>query len=75
MTTILLFLAFGSPHTAFADATTSMIALPAGFTSDLTAAANQQISNFSPLLLLILGLLLALVAVGALISFLTRGHK
>jgi uncharacterized membrane protein len=49
--------------------------LPSGFVSDLTTNANTQIANFSPMLLLIMGLLLALIAVGALISFLTRGHK
>lgn len=47
-----------------------MIELPLNFVSDLTASANTQIANFSPLLLLIMGVMLALVAVGALISFL-----
>lgn len=46
-----------------------MIELPAGFTTSLIANANTQIANFSPLLLLIMGLALALIAVGALISF------
>lgn len=46
-----------------------MIELPTGFTADLVANANTQIANFSPLLLLIMGLLLALLALGALISF------
>jgi len=49
-----------------------MIELPVNFVTNLTANANTQISNFAPLVLLIMGLLLALVAVGALISFL---HK
>lgn len=46
-----------------------MIELPSNFTSSLIANANDQIANFSPLLLLIMGLMLALIAVGALISF------
>jgi len=46
-----------------------MIELPIDFTTDLVANANTQISNFSPLLLLIMGLGLELIAVGALISF------
>lgn len=49
-----------------------MIELPIDFTTDLIANANTQIANFSPLLLLIMGLLLALLAVGALISFVNR---
>lgn len=47
-----------------------MIELPVDFISNLTASANTQISNFSPLLIMIMGLLLALLAIGALISFL-----
>jgi hypothetical protein len=47
-----------------------MIELPVDFTTDLVVNANTQIANFSPVLLLIMGLALALVAVGALISFL-----
>jgi hypothetical protein len=46
-----------------------MIELPVNFTTDLLANANEQIANFSPLVLLIMGLGLALIAVGALISF------
>ena len=46
-----------------------MIELPANFVTNLTANANTQIANFSPLLLLIMGLALALIALGALISF------
>jgi len=46
-----------------------MIELPENFVTDLTTNANTQIGNFSPLLLLIMGLALALIAVGALISF------
>jgi hypothetical protein len=49
-----------------------MIELPTGFIAGLTANANTQIANFSPLILLIMGLLLALTAVGALISFINR---
>lgn len=49
-----------------------MIELPTDFITDLTANANTQIANFSPLLLLIMGLLLALLAVGALISFVNK---
>jgi hypothetical protein len=47
-----------------------MIQLPTGFITDLTSSANTQIANFAPLLTLILGLLLALFALGALIRFL-----
>jgi hypothetical protein len=46
-----------------------MIELPIDFTTDLITNANTQIGNFSPLILLIMGLGLALIAVGALISF------
>lgn len=46
-----------------------MIELPLNFSTDLVANANTQISNFSPLLLLVMGLALALLAIGALISF------
>jgi len=73
ITNTILSIIFGSASVAVAS--TTMIELPAGFVSDLTTNANTQISNFSPMLLLIMGLLLALIAVGALISFLTRGHK
>jgi hypothetical protein len=48
----------------------TMIELPSTFVSDLIAAANTQIANFAPLLLLILGLGLSLLAIGALIKFL-----
>lgn len=72
-TTIILTTIFGAARVA--EASTTMIQLPTGFVSDLTDNANTQISNFAPMLTLILGLLLALIAVGALISFLTRGHK
>lgn len=47
-----------------------MIELPLDFVTDLTANANTQIANFSPLLLLIMGLAVALLAIGALIKFL-----
>jgi uncharacterized membrane protein len=47
-----------------------MIELPTGFTAGLIANANEQIANFSPLLLVVLGLTLSLIAVGALIRFL-----
>lgn len=46
-----------------------MIELPVDFTTNLIANANEQIANFSPLLLLIMGIALALLAVGGLISF------
>jgi len=45
-----------------------MIELPVNFTTDLIANANTQIANFSPVLLLIMGLALALIAVGSLIT-------
>jgi len=46
-----------------------MIELPVDFVTDLVANANTQIANFSPVLLLVMGLGLALLALGALISF------
>lgn len=46
-----------------------MIELPINFVTDLIANANTQIANFSPLILLIMGLGLSLIAVGALVSF------
>jgi len=45
-----------------------MIELPTDFVTDLISMANEQIANFSPLLLLIMGVSLALLAVGALIK-------
>jgi hypothetical protein len=47
-----------------------MIELPTTFVTDLIASANTQIANFAPLLVLILGLALSLLAIGALIKFL-----
>jgi uncharacterized membrane protein len=47
-----------------------MIELPTDFTTNLLANANEQITNFSPLLVVVLGLALSLVAIGALIKFL-----
>lgn len=47
-----------------------MIELPVDFTSDLIANANEQIANFSPVLLVILGISLSLLAIGAIIRFL-----
>jgi len=49
-----------------------MIELPVDFVTDLTTNANTQIANFSPFILLIMGLLLALIAVGALIKFINK---
>lgn len=49
-----------------------MIELPVDFVTDLVANANTQIANFSPLLLMIMGLLLALLAIGALVSFINH---
>jgi hypothetical protein len=47
-----------------------MIELPVGFTDSLIANANEQIANFSPLLLVILGIAVSLIAIGAIIRFL-----
>lgn len=47
-----------------------MVELPLNFVTDLVANANTQIANFSPVITLVLGLALALIAVGALIRFL-----
>lgn len=46
-----------------------MIQLPTNFVTDLVSNANTQIANFSPLLLVILGVALSLMAIGALIKF------
>jgi hypothetical protein len=51
-----------------------MIELPANFTANLTANANEQIANFAPVLLLIMGVLLSVLVIGALISFINRKH-
>lgn len=56
-------------HGARPSAPHHMIELPVNFVTDLTANANEQIANFSPLILLIMGVGLALIALGALISF------
>lgn len=47
-----------------------MIELPTDFTTNLTASTNSQIAEFSPVLILILGLILAIFAIRALLSFL-----
>jgi len=47
-----------------------MIELPTNFVSGLVTNANTQIANFTPLLLVILGVALSLMAIGALIKFL-----
>lgn len=47
-----------------------MIELPVNFTADLITNANEQIANFSPVLLVILGISLSLLAIGAIIRFL-----
>lgn len=49
-----------------------MIELPTNFITDITSNANTQIANFSPLLVFIMGLLLALIAIGAILSFLRK---
>lgn len=46
-----------------------MVELPNTFVDDLISNANTQIANFSDVLLLILGMSLALFAIGALIRF------
>lgn len=51
---------------------TNMIELPAGFVTAIASSTNTQIANFSPIVVLIMGLLLAVVAIGFLIRFL---HK
>jgi len=49
-----------------------MIELPTNFVTDLTAAANTQFANFSSLEVLVVGLLLALLALGAIIAFVRK---
>lgn len=49
-----------------------MIELPVNFATNLASSTNEQIANFAPVLLLVMGLLLAVIAIGFLIRFL---HK
>lgn len=51
---------------------TTMIELPSGFVTGIASSTNEQIANFSPLVILIVSLLLAVTAIGFLIRFL---HK
>lgn len=46
-----------------------MIELPTTFIADLTASANTQIGEFSPILILVLGIVLALFILRAMIGF------
>lgn len=48
------------------------IELPVDFVPDLTASANAQIGSFSPVLILVMGLGLALLAMSALVIMLKR---
>ncbi len=50
-----------------------MIELPNNFVSDMTAAASAQLANFSSFETTIIGLLLALLALGALVAFVHPG--
>jgi len=47
-----------------------MIELPVNFVTDLLTNANTQIANFAPFLVVIIGLALSLLVVGAIIKFL-----
>jgi len=47
-----------------------MIELPLDFVPDLITSANTQIANFAPVLILILGISLSLLAIGSIIKFL-----
>jgi len=51
---------------------TTTIQLPAGFASDVLMQATALLSNFGGYITLIIGILLGLLAIGALIGFL---HK
>lgn len=46
-----------------------MIELPSNFVTNLLSNANTQIANFSDVLTLVIGLLLAILAIGTLIRF------
>jgi uncharacterized membrane protein len=46
--------------------------LPAGFASDIVGQASLLFTSFSPYITLIVGILLALLAIGVLISYLHR---
>jgi len=49
-----------------------MIELPVNFATNLASTTNDQIANFSPVVLLVMGLFLAVIAIGFLVRFL---HK
>lgn len=49
-----------------------MIELPTNFATNLTAKATEQISNFSDVLLIVIGLLLTVMAIGALINMIKK---
>lgn len=46
-----------------------MIELPANFTSQVGTSASELIGNFSPYITMILGTLLAVFAIGAIITW------
>lgn len=62
----------GSYFGAFPQRLVYMIELPENFVTGLVTNANSQITNFSDLLLLIMGVLLAVTVIGALIAMLTH---
>jgi len=45
-----------------------MVELPSNFSTAVATSASQQIANFDGILVLVVGLLLSLLAVGALIK-------
>ena len=61
-----------APTFSFAQVATSSIQLPAGFASDIVGQASLLFTSFSPYITLIVGILLALLAIGVLISYLHR---
>lgn len=50
----------------------TLIALPEGFVADITANASDLVSDLSPYITLVIGVLLAVVVISVLISTLTK---
>lgn len=49
-----------------------MIELPSNFTAQVGSSASEVIANFSPFITMILGVLLAVFAIGAIISWIRK---
>ena len=57
---------------AHADQATDTIQLPANFNGNILTIAGDTFANFAPYITLIVGILLAVLVIGILISFLHR---